>query len=92
MMYYDPNMQLNSWLTEHCLICGSINHIFVDRMDAHAWECYFCLNKFWLDEMGKDQYILQEGVNENEAEAHLRQGHYNIIYLLGNYERDDLDG
>jgi hypothetical protein len=63
-----------SWLTEHCLVCGSVNHIFLNLPDAHAWECYFCGHKFWIDDEVKDEYIIQEGCYENEAEFDLQSG------------------
>lgn len=35
------------WLTEECLFCSSVNHIFLSG-DYPAWECWCCLNQHWL--------------------------------------------
>ena len=86
-MYYDKRIKMQSWLTEHCLICGSVNHIFCDVADAHAWECYFCFNKFWLDDLACDQYCITNGIDVDEADKHLQASNTMIKYLLGNYER-----
>ena len=37
----------DSWLTENCKYCDSINHIFLSR-EVPIWECWNCLQIQWL--------------------------------------------
>ena len=88
-MYFNPNIIPDTWLTEHCLICGTVNHIFIDTQDTQAWECYFCSNRFWLDELARDGYIIQEGVIEGEADVDLNHQFTNVKFAYGHYEREN---
>jgi hypothetical protein len=76
----------NSWLIEHCLICSSVNHIFLCHPNADAWECYNCFSKWWLnDDLGKEGYKIVHGKTDAEAEQDLKGG--NMIFLNGQAER-----
>ena len=77
----------SDWLTEHCLICGSPNHIFWDNPEAHAWECWACFNKYWIDDLSKDTIIIENNVDDDEADDMLTNCHPSIIFLHGHSER-----
>ena len=85
MLYCNP---INTWLTECCLICGSVNHVFVYTDDAHAWECYFCNNRYWIDELAEDTYIITNDITEEEAHKDLGCTKSNVKCLYGHYERE----
>lgn len=76
---------LYQWLTESCLICDSVNHIFLDHPSADAWECWNCQNRWWLDDMAKTAYIIVHGVEAEEAERRMRAGE--VIFLNGQSQR-----
>lgn len=86
-MYYDPNIQQNEWLVETCQMCGSTNHIFVDNSEAHAWECWCCGFRFWLDELGRDAYLIDQDIDDIEAEERLDNADLSIYFLNGQCER-----
>jgi hypothetical protein len=85
-LYYNSDIQIGGNLKIDCSICGSINHIFVHTDIAHCWECYFCSQRFWLDKLARDEYIIVEGVDEHLAEQHLQDWYSNVKCLYGHYE------
>jgi hypothetical protein len=87
-LYYNSDIQIGSHIIEHCKICGSINKIYVHTDDAHAWECYFCSNRCWLDYLARDDYVITAGVDEFDAEQHLQNFYSNVKCLYGNYEQE----
>ena len=87
-MYYNSDIQIGGNLKIDCPICCSINHIFVGVDDAQAWECYFCSNRCWLDNLARDEYIMIEGVDEFDAEQHLQDWYSNVKCLYGHYEEE----
>ena len=83
MLYYNPT---NTWLTEHCLICGSINHIFLHSDDCYAWECWNCHNRWWIDDLAEDAYLIEHNLSEEldlmaetKCQVKLAYGHYERI-------------
>jgi len=73
---------INEWLTERCIICDSVNHIFLNQPHADAWECYCCGNRWWFDDVySREAYMLLHNRTEQEAEQDLRDG--NMIFLNG---------
>lgn len=89
MNYCDPRINIGGWFKDFCLFCGNLNHIYVDIPDAHAWECYYCSNRHWIDDLGREMYCMEEGVDEDEAEAHLNQPLANIRFLNGCFEQSE---
>lgn len=81
MLYYNPT---NTWLTEHCLICGSINHVFLYADDCLAWECWHCGNHWWIDDLAEDIYIIEHDVSDEQAQIDLNS---KVKLAYGNYER-----
>lgn len=86
MQYCNP---LNTWLTEHCLLCSSVNHVFIYTDNAHAWECWNCHTKYWLDECAKDSYIIEHNISEDDADKDLNKGVPTMKFLYGHYEREN---
>jgi len=82
MHYYYPE---NEWLIEHCLVCGSVNHIFLTP-EAHAWECWACFNRWWIDDLSKDVIIITYNVDEDEADDMLGNAHHYINFAHGHSE------
>jgi hypothetical protein len=73
----------NQWLTETCLSCGSVNHIFLAE-DGHAWECWNCLEVWWLDALAMDTILIENNIeDEDELWDMLVNYHPSIIYLHG---------
>lgn len=85
MNYFYP--QNEEWLTEHCLVCGSVNHIFLNQ-EAHAWECWACFQKWWIDDLAKDTIIITCSVDDDEAEDMMINCHPSIIFVYGHCERN----
>lgn len=83
MMYFHGN---NRWLTERCLACGSVNHILLANTEAHAWECWNCLEVWWIDELAKDMLIISYDIDDDEANNMLVNYHPYILYLYGHME------
>ena len=79
----------NQWLSECCLLCGSLNHIFIDSIEADAWECWSCASRWWIDDVSMDLYIIrmEDNTDEEEAASRLASGHPSIYYLNGQSER-----
>jgi len=82
---YVFEQELYSWLTEPCIICSSVNHIFLDHLDADAWECWHCMNRHWFDDAGKIAYMLVHSKTDEEADKDLMEG--NIVTLNGQSQR-----
>lgn len=59
--------------TEPCLLCSSVNHIFLTP-EAEAYECFYCGNKMWLDDQGRLEYMISRNRSLAEAEADLQAG------------------
>jgi hypothetical protein len=83
---YD-NIKKDEWLTEYCLLCSSVNHIFVSNADADAWECWSCFSNWWLDDIALNMYTINNGIEEEEANQHLISSNPNIIFLHGQPSR-----
>ena len=80
MYLYDTS---NEWLTEHCLLCGSVNHIFLDNPNATAWECWGCYSRWWLDDLAQSMFIIENNVDVDEADDMVTNAHPLIIFLNG---------
>lgn len=74
------------WLIEYCPICSSINHIFLPNDNIHAWECWFCLNKWWLNEEYKDEIVTTYCVDSDEADNMLINCDKRINFTFGSFE------
>lgn len=79
---------LDGWLITTCTCCGSVNHIFMDVPDAHAWECWNCSERYWFDEVSRLDYIYNERIDEAEAEFRLDYGDLSIRFLNGQCDRE----
>lgn len=77
----------NKWLTEPCISCGSVNHIFLGNENAHAWECWNCMEMWWLDDLAKDLVVIENNVDDDEALNMLMNYHPSIIFLHGQVVR-----
>ena len=75
------------WTQSYCLICGSLNHIFVDKLDAMAWECWNCTNKWWIEDSNLEEYMTLHGKTEKEAELELMDGTPPMSVLNGQSSR-----
>jgi len=76
--------QEQQWLTETCLGCGSVNHIFLGNENAHAWECWNCLDVWWIDSLAIDAIIIECDLNDMDEVWHMLVNyHPSIIYLHG---------
>lgn len=78
---------IDGWFEENCTYCGTKNHIYTDIHNAHAWECYFCGERHWINGLGREQYAISEGITEDEADEHLNRFENNIKFLIGDYKR-----
>ena len=76
---YNPN----KWLVESCPICDSVNHIFLSNIDAHAWECWHCLNMWWYD---KDLFMTTYNYSDEESNELLCNNNPLICVLYGQQE------
>jgi len=77
------SFQNTNWLIEHCIICGSINHIFLSDYSIDAWECYNCFSKWWLNDCGKDNIMIQYDVDAEEADNMLINCDERINFTFG---------
>jgi len=77
----------DEWLTDACLTCGSVNHIFLARVDAAAWECWSCFNRWWLDDLAQDMFLIDHAIDIGEANNMLVAAHPSIIFVHGHAER-----
>jgi hypothetical protein len=85
---YDYFHFSNEWLTETCLGCGSVNHIFISQ-NAHAWECWNCMECWFIDTMAIDALVIECGLeHEDEVWHMLINYHPAVIYLHGQVVRD----
>lgn len=76
-----------SWWREHCLLCGSTNHIFVDNLSVDGWECWNCKSRWWIDELSAAAYSSVHGKTEQEAEDDLKNAEGPITILSGQAQR-----
>uniref|UniRef100_A0A6M3K200 Uncharacterized protein n=1 Tax=viral metagenome TaxID=1070528 RepID=A0A6M3K200_9ZZZZ len=58
-------------IVESCPMCGSNNYIFLFR-DAPAYECFTCLNSFWIDDDRRLEFSLKNGIDIFEADHLLK--------------------
>ena len=68
---YNTIYNQNEWLTGQCPWCNSVNHIFIDKQDAFAWECYNCFTKNWLDDAALVEYTVLNDITLIEADEKL---------------------
>lgn len=57
-------------MTEHCLICGSLNVIH-EPENNHAWECWNCQQKWWIDDQARLEYQVHYDIDITQAELDL---------------------
>ena len=88
-MYYDPRILMGGWFSDYCLYCGNLNHIMVDIPDAQAWECWYCSSHYWIDDLGREMYCMEEGIDEDVANANLNHPLSNIKFLNGRFEQSE---
>ena len=73
--------QPNQWFTERCIVCDSVNHIFLDTgRVAFAWECYCCMNCWWLDDLERVGYMAIERIDYTTAEKHLSEHKVPVLH------------
>jgi len=61
-------------LTEHCLICSNANHLGIQQ-ETHAWECWHCNTRWWLDDQARLEYMVHYDINFAQAETDLKMPH-----------------
>lgn len=76
-----------TWWKEHCLLCGSANHIFVDNLSVDGWECWSCKSRWWIDDMSAAAYMVVNNRSFEQAEEDLREANMPIIILSGQAQR-----
>lgn len=73
--------------TEHCLLCSSKNKLLVSDID-HAWECWNCNTRWWIDDQSKLEYMVFTGTSNDEATEHLccvgERPHLNFCMIESN--------
>jgi hypothetical protein len=82
--YQTPN---SKWLTEQCPVCCSVNHIFIPDDSYHAWECYHCQYRSWLDHICSEIVAIENGIAEYDADQALYCKNSMIKFCQGHYER-----
>ena len=64
---------------EYCLLCSSLNKLLVGECD-HAWECWNCQSRWWLDDQARLEYQVHNNLNFEQAEADLTNRPYTGDY------------
>jgi len=57
---------------ESCSMCGSNNYVFLFSDDVFGWECYCCLNTFWISDDHKLKYSLSNNIDLYECDFMLK--------------------
>lgn len=81
----------NVWLTEQCPVCYSVNHIFVPDNSYHAWECYHCQYRSWLNSLSCEMFAIANGMTAYDADQALFFGSLDLKYCQGNYEKFEVE-
>lgn len=68
--------------TEYCLLCSSKNKLLVGDVD-HAWECWNCNARYWIDDQARLEYMVHHDISSGEADQDL----YTKIFTDGQFER-----
>lgn len=76
-----------TWWKEHCLLCGSANHIFIDTLSVDAWECWSCKSRWWIDNLSEGAYMAVHGKSQEEANYDLLNANQPLIILSGQAQR-----
>jgi hypothetical protein len=84
------NNNEQNWLVEPCFWCGTTNHIFLCNNGAHAWECWNCYEVWWLDDLSKHDFMLEQAIDDDkDADTMLYDYHPGIVYLHGQQYRSE---
>lgn len=77
MMMTEMKYSENQWLTERCLLCDSINHVFISHPSPDGWICWNCNSKWWLDNFSPTLYTMVHGreADLDDDEVILLQGY-----------------
>jgi hypothetical protein len=68
-------------------MCGSMNHIFLPYgKNAHAWECYNCMSRYWIDFLAIDSYMMEHEVDHDEATNNMENCDSTVIFIFGRQE------
>ena len=59
---------------EHCLICGSANYLTIVSGAELAWECWACLERYWIDDQSKLEYMVDTNRTPQQADTDLMAG------------------
>lgn len=65
------------WYTDQCLVCSSVNHVFLYHPSPDGWCCWNCNSVFWFDDEPADMYNM---VN--------RSVNFDCVILNGQVSRD----
>lgn len=57
---------------EYCLLCSSLNKLLVGDTD-HAWECWNCNVRYWIDDQARLEYMVHYGIPIEIAEKALEK-------------------
>ncbi len=64
---------------EYCLLCSSLNKLLINKTD-HAWECWNCNSRYWLDDQARIEYMAHFSLSYDIAEEDL---HSNVDVVKG---------
>jgi hypothetical protein len=69
----------NCYLTI-CPQCSTINQIYIDNDNIHAYQCCFCFNNSWIDIDDLEDYMNENNIDYDIANTHLQNGDISIKY------------